>query len=158
MAFTALVAIILITFPLIGGFLSSIGMDRIWYNTIRKPSFTPPSWVFGPAWTILYILMGIASYLVWQKRVRDDANKYIYIALGLYAVQLLINWAWSPVFFGAHRPDISLGIIATMWVLIAICIVMFWRIRPLAGMLLLPYIAWVSFAFALNYQIYRLNT
>lgn len=153
-------AVALIAAPLIGGLVSSMTMDLTWYKGLRKPAWTPPSWLFGPAWTVLYVLMGVASYLVLSscdKSSISNDRSLINWALWLYVAQLLLNWTWTPVFFGAHRPDIAFTIIIAMWAIIVTCAVLFWKIVPLAGALMIPYVAWVSFAAALNLQVYRLN-
>lgn len=120
-----------------------------WYTTLRKPWFTPPSSVFGPVWTLLYILMGIAAWLVWETGERR--------AMLAFAAQLALNLVWSLLFFGARSPGLALIDIALLWLAIVVTIVMFARARPLAGWLMVPYLAWVSFAAALNAAIWRLN-
>ena len=125
-----------------------------WYATLNKPIFSPPNYLFGPVWTILYILMGISLYLIWikgtkTKRVRD--------ALFLFVVQLLLNAAWSPVFFGARNIFIALIIIILMWNFILRTILAFGKINKTASYLLYPYIAWVSFASVLNFSVWILN-
>lgn len=121
-----------------------------WYPTLNKPSWTPPSWVFGPVWTLLYIMMGIAAWLVWRK---GDAKG----ALILFFGQLLFNLAWSVLFFGARSPVLGLVDIAFLWLAVAATIFAFaLKSRP-AAFLLVPYLAWVSFASALNLAIVMLN-
>ncbi len=129
--------------------LGALFMPDAWYAGLRKPSFNPPGWVFGPVWTVLYLLMGVAAWLVWLRRGRT--------ALGLFAGQLTLNAVWTPLFFGAHAPLAALVDLALLWVLLLATGVGFFRIRPVAGWLLMPYLAWVSFAAALNLQIVRLN-
>ncbi|HWQ59674.1 MAG TPA: TspO/MBR family protein [Candidatus Fimivivens sp.] len=124
-----------------------------WYATIAKPSWTPPSWLFGPVWTTLFALMGIASALVWEKRGLPGAT----LALSAYAVQLALNVLWSALFFGLKRPDLAFIEILFLLVAIVVTTILFWRIDPRAGMLLLPYIAWVSFASVLNLAVSRLS-
>jgi benzodiazapine receptor len=121
-----------------------------WYAALAKPPWNPPNWIFGPVWTTLYLLMGVAAWLVWR------AHGPVW-ALGLFVAQLLLNAAWSWLFFGRHRPDLALLDIAALWLAIAATVVAFWRVRPLAGALLLPYLAWVSFAVLLNAEIWRRN-
>ncbi len=123
------------------------------YDVLRKPPATPPPAVFGPAWTVLYLLMGIAAWLVW----REGLTRQTALALGLFAAQLALNFAWSLIFFGQHRVGAALLEIALLWLVILATIVAFWRIRPAAGALLLPYLGWVSFAAYLNAGIWRLN-
>ena len=125
-----------------------------WYASLQKPPFTPPSWLFGPAWTALYVLMGVAAFLVWR---RGLAGREVRIALIVFLVQLILNAVWSPVFFGLQSPLSGLVIIAALWIAILLTIVRFWRISTAAGALLIPYIGWVSFATALNAAIWVLN-
>ncbi len=123
-----------------------------WYRTLVKPPWTPPDWVFGPVWTILYAAMGVAVWLVWRSRtaVRERA-------LALFGVQLALNVAWSWLFFGLRRIDLALVEIAALWVTIAMTTIAFARARAAAAWLLLPYLAWVSFAAVLNAALLRLN-
>ena len=123
------------------------------FDALRKPPGTPPPAVFGPAWTVLYLLMGVAAWLVW----REGLTRKTALALGLFAAQLALNFAWSLIFFGQQRIGVALIEIAVLWLLILATIVAFWRVRPAAGALLLPYLAWVSFAAYLNAGIWRLN-
>jgi len=125
-----------------------------WYATLQKPWFTPPNWLFGPVWISLYTLMGIALYLVWAKGFREKKSK---IALGIFTVQLALNALWSFLFFGLRSPLLGLAGIIPLWILIALNIWAFWRIDKRAGYLLVPYIAWVSIATALNYYVWILN-
>ncbi len=124
-----------------------------WYQTIAKPSWTPPGWIFGPVWTLLYIAMAVAAWLVWL----EGGWKSNRIALSLYIVQLIFNAAWSWLFFGVHTIGGALVDIVILWLLILTTLILFWRRRPTAGLLLLPYALWVGFATALNFQIWRLN-
>ena len=121
--------------------------------TINKPEWNPPSWVFGPVWTLLYSLMGIAAYLVWQQRDVPGAK----FALSVYAFQLVLNTLWSILFFGLKNPGIAFAEILLLLISIVVTAVLFWRITPWAGALMIPYIAWVSFATYLNYTIWQLN-
>jgi len=125
-----------------------------WYATIQKPGFTPPGWVFGPVWTVLYLLMGVAAFLVWQ---RGLGSRIVRIALVWFLVQLALNAAWSPVFFGLHRIEPALVVIVLLWVAIVITMYHFFRLSRPAGMLLVPYLVWVSFATVLNASIWHLN-
>ncbi|MBA2245451.1 MAG: tryptophan-rich sensory protein [Gemmatimonadetes bacterium] len=137
------------------GFLGSqLGEPGQWYAQLEKPSWNPPSWVFGPVWTVLYVLMGIAAWLVWKERGFGGAPT----ALGLFLAQLVLNVAWTGIFFGLQRPDLAFLEILVLWALILATLVAFWRVRAAAGALLLPYLAWVSFATALNFAIWQLNT
>jgi tryptophan-rich sensory protein len=125
-----------------------------WYAALNKPWFNPPGWVFGPAWTTLYILMGLAAYLVWEKYRQTKKGKQ---ALVIYLVQLLLNAAWSIIFFGFHSPGVALVEIVLLWLFILWTTIAFFRLRRLAGYLLIPYLAWVSFASVLNFFIWYLN-
>lgn len=123
-----------------------------WYNTINKPSFNPPSWVFGPTWTLLYVLMGIACFLIW-KTDHPQRKKF----LGLFGIQLILNALWSPAFFGMQSPLLGLVVIVPLWVMILICILEFRKSSLLASKLMIPYLLWVSFASVLNFSIWWLN-
>jgi tryptophan-rich sensory protein len=123
-----------------------------WFKKLNKPSWNPPNWLFAPVWTVLYALMAIAAWLVWE---RAGANALP--VLSLFALQLVMNAAWTWLFFGLHRPDRAFADIAVLWLLIAATLIGFWQIDALAGLLLGPYLAWVSFATALNWNIWRLN-
>lgn len=124
-----------------------------WYGALAKPAWTPPGWIFAPVWTVLYGTMAAAAWLVWKARGLSGAPR----ALGLFGAQLAFNVAWSWLFFGLHRPGLALLDLAALWVAILAILVTFWRIRRLAGVLLVPYWAWVTFAGALNLEIWRLN-
>jgi len=125
-----------------------------WYSTLRKPFFNPPNWIFGPMWTLLYILMGWAVALIWDAGLdRTDVKN----AIILFSVQLLLNGFWSIAFFGWHMPGLGLLVILTLWVLIYLCILWFKEIDPFSSKLLWPYLAWVTFATLLNAAIVVLN-
>ncbi len=121
-----------------------------WYPTLNKPTWTPPPWVFAPVWTMLYILMGLAAWLVWRK---GNART----AMVLFGVQLLLNLAWSFLFFGARSPGLGLVDIVVLWLAIAAMIFAYFSKSRPAALMMLPYLAWVSFATALNVAIYALN-
>lgn len=123
-----------------------------WYAALAKPRWTPPSWVFGPVWTLLYVLMGVAAWLVWDRH-RNAAR----VALNLFVLQLIVNAAWSWLFFGLRSPALAFAGIVLLWALILATVIAFRRLRPPAAALLLPYLAWVTFAAALNFAIWRLN-
>jgi translocator protein len=122
-----------------------------WYAELSKPAWTPPSAVFGPVWTVLYILMALAAWKVWIAVRRIDG------ALTAYVVQLVLNGLWSWLFFGLHRIDLALVGICALALAIAVTLVLFWRRDRLAGVLLLPYLVWVGYAAALNLTLWRLN-
>ena len=135
---------------LIGSFFTFKNIPT-WYRGLRKPRLSPPNWVFGPVWTTLYVLMGIASYLVWMQQGWG-------IAIELYALQLVLNTIWSIIFFGMRSPGVAFFELICMWLAILATIIAFWPISVWAGILMLPYIAWVSFAGFLNLRIWQLNT
>ena len=124
-----------------------------WYQQIRKPLFSPPSWVFGPVWTALYAMMAAAAWLVWRKG--EAASRTL--PLLLFGVQLTLNAAWSPIFFGLRSFGWALADIVALWLAIVATRVAFLRVSAPAGLLLVPYLAWVSFAAVLNFAIWRLN-
>jgi len=137
----------------IGG-LATYPKIATWYAGLNKPSFNPPNWLFGPAWTILYLLMGAAAFLVWQKRAADKrANE----ALAYFAVQFFFNIAWSFAFFGAESPLYGLAVIVMLYAAAVVTIWKFWKIDRNAALLLLPYLAWMTFATVLNYYSFVLN-
>lgn len=121
-----------------------------WYASIQKPWFNPPNWVFGPVWTLLYTLMGVSLYLVWMKH-KDKK------ALYLFGVQLVLNIVWSLIFFGLHNIGLAFIEIVFLWMAIAVTIGSFMKISKTAGLLLIPYLLWVSFAAVLNLYIWQLN-
>ncbi len=123
------------------------------YGSLVRPAWAPPAGVFGPVWSLLYLLMGIAAWLVWRERGFAGARS----ALWLFIVQLAVNALWSWLFFAWHRGQWAFVEIVVLWLLIAATIAAFRRIRPLAAALLLPYLAWVSFATALAYRTWQLN-
>ncbi|MDQ1117943.1 benzodiazapine receptor [Pseudoxanthomonas winnipegensis] len=123
------------------------------YATLAQPSWAPPAAVFGPVWSVLYVLMGIAAWLVWRCGGWAAQRR----ALTVFVAQLALNALWSWLFFGWHLGAAAMLDIVVLWVLIVVTVAMFWRARPLAGVLLLPYLAWVTFASALNYAVWQLN-
>lgn len=125
---------------------------RDYYRSLDRPSWSPPSWVFGPVWTALYAAIGASAWLV-ARRGGPEARG----PLALWAGQVALNAAWTPVFFGLRAPGAALGVIGALWAAIVATIVVFLRRQPAAGLLLLPYLAWVSFATALNFEIWRRN-
>jgi len=137
----------------VGGLLGA-GADGGWYADLTKPSWTPPSWVFGPVWTVLYGMMAVAVWLVWLRRRRQPGAA---APMTAFAAQLAFNAAWSPLFFGLHRPGIAFADIVLLWLALVASVCLFLRRRTVAGLLLVPYLLWVSFAVALNFAIWRLN-
>ncbi len=122
-----------------------------WYPTLKKPSFNPPSWVFAPVWTLLYIMMAVAAWRVW---LAGPSSKP---ALNLFFIQLILNFLWSLFFFGLHSPAWALIDIVALWIMIALTMRAFFQIAKPAGWLLVPYLAWVSFATILNASIWWMN-
>jgi tryptophan-rich sensory protein len=149
-----LVAIILCLVLGSAGSLVTTTGSGSWYESLEKPGFTPPDWVFAPMWTTLFILMGIALYLVWQS---GTERREVQVALVVFGVQFALNILWSFLFFGLESPLLGLVDIVLLWIMIAATIVLFYQIRKSAAFLLIPYIVWVSIAAALNYSIYILN-
>lgn len=135
------------------GSLSTIPAIPTWYAALSKPSFNPPNWIFGPVWSILYGLMAIAGWLVW----RTSSSNRRTDALMLFGLQLVLNFLWTPVFFHFHAIRIALVIIMLLWLAILFTTVRFWRLSHLAAWLMVPYLVWVAFASALNFEICRLN-
>jgi benzodiazapine receptor len=125
-----------------------------WYAALEKPFFTPPSWLFAPAWITLYLLMAIAAFLIWRKGLGEEGVK---CALTVFLVQLVLNALWSVVFFGLQSPLYGMVVILAMWIAILLTIIKFFRLSAAAGSLMLPYILWVTFASALNIAIWVLN-
>jgi tryptophan-rich sensory protein len=131
-------------------------MDSVgtWYADLSKPSFNPPGWAFGVVWPILYVMMGVAAFLIWRKGVN---SRQVRISLGLFVAQLALNGIWTPIFFGLHMMGFALAEIILLWLAILATIVAFWRISKPAAYLLIPYILWVSFAIVLNAALWHLN-
>ncbi len=132
--------------------LTTITEIKTWYVSIQKPSWNPPNWIFGPVWSTLYVLMGIALGLV---IIQPKGNRRM--AITLFAIQFVLNMAWSFIFFKMHNITLALAEIAAMWVMILATIVTFSKINKTAAWLLVPYISWVSFASLLTFTIWRLN-
>ncbi|OGE71502.1 TspO protein [Candidatus Daviesbacteria bacterium RIFOXYD1_FULL_41_10] len=138
----------------IGSFFT-IPAISIWYATLVKPSFAPPNFIFGPVWTVLYLLMGISLYLVWEKK--DKRRVIRGKGLQFFALQLGLNVLWSAMFFGQKSPALGLLVIVLLWVAIFQTIKFFGKINTAASYLLYPYLLWVSFAAVLNFMIWQLN-
>lgn len=138
---------------LASGWVSNSGYGNAWFDALRKPAFMPPGWAFGAAWTVLYILMGFAlALIVAARRARGRE-----VAIALFVVQLILNLAWSPLFFAAHQVTAAFALILILIGAVALTAWRFWAIRRVAGLLLLPYLAWLLFAAALNFAILDLN-
>ncbi|MBN1166398.1 MAG: tryptophan-rich sensory protein [Methanospirillaceae archaeon] len=137
----------------LGGFFTGTGPGS-WYESIEKPSFNPPGWIFAPMWTFLFILMGISLFLVWDCGI---ARRDVQIAIAVFGIQFLFNILWSFFFFGLESPILGLIDIIILDVMIIATIGCFYRVRKKAAYLLIPYLAWVCFATILNFMIYHLN-
>jgi tryptophan-rich sensory protein len=137
----------------VAGYFTSTSVKG-WYSMVNKPSFNPPDWVFAPVWTLLYIMMGIAFYIIWNKETAAFLKRK---AMLFYFAQLILNFTWSLVFFYAEEPGWALVNILLLWSLIAATIYWFSKISVTASRLLIPYILWVSFATLLNFAIWKLN-
>ncbi|MCX7732701.1 MAG: tryptophan-rich sensory protein [candidate division WOR-3 bacterium] len=145
-----------IAVPLIIGFLGSMFTRQSvgnWFVTLKKPVFAPPNWLFAPAWALLYIMMGIAFYLIWQQ----GYSVKLRWALVVYGLQLILNLLWSLFFFGLRSPLLGLVDIVLLWILVIINTILFYHLRHAAGLLLIPYILWLTFALLLNLSIVILN-
>lgn len=149
--------IVAVLLPVLVGAVSGLFTSssvKTWFVTLNKPSFNPPSYVFAPVWTTLYVMMGIAFYIVWISET-DKAQQRK--AMTVYFIQLFLNFCWSFIFFYKQRPDLAFIEIVFLWISIVATLVLFYRISKPAGWLLVPYLMWVSFASALNYAIWQLN-
>lgn len=132
----------------------TVNSIKDWYVYLEKPFFAPPNWLFAPAWTLLYFLMGMAVYLIWRQCWERPAVK---AAIKVFLAQLVLNILWSPMFFGLRSPELGLINIVAMWIMIVLTMRSFYPLSKLAFYLLVPYIAWVSFATLLNASIVVLN-
>ena len=149
----------LVTVPLVlllgtlSGTVAGSGYGNPWFDALAKPDLMPPGWVFGAAWTLLYICLGLALALVLHARGARGRG----LAIGIFLAQLLLNYAWSPIFFAAHEVGLAFTVIVLMIILAAIAALLFGRIRRAAGLLMVPYLAWLFFAAFLTWQIGQLN-
>lgn len=148
--------IISILIPLVlgaiaGRFTAQVVPD--WYASLNKPSFSPPNWIFGPVWTILYILLGISLYLIWKQIPSKERNNAILI----FSIQMFLNFIWSFVFFYFNQIGLALIVIICLWLSIVLMLIRFFKIKPLAAYLNIPYLLWVTFASVLNTGYYILN-
>jgi translocator protein len=147
----ALIVLVIVCFTVAGtGGLATAPSIPDWYTGLAKPSWTPPSWVFGPVWSVLYLSTAVAAWLVWR---RGNAL----VPMTLFGIQLVFNAAWSWLFFGLHSPGAAFIDIVLLWISITATTALFWRRSTLAGILFVPYLIWVSFAAVLNFAIWRLN-
>jgi tryptophan-rich sensory protein len=136
------------------GSLGAFFMPGAWYAGLNKPSWNPPNWVFAPVWSALYTLMGVAAWLVWRRGGFSVRR----LPLMLFLAQLALNAAWTPLFFGLHHLGLAFAEILLLWGVLAATAVVFFRVDRPAGTMLLPYLAWVSFAAMLNLALWRLNS
>ena len=149
--------IIALTVPLSVGWIGSLFTSpeiNGWYSSLAKPALNPPNWIFGPVWTTLFILMGIAAFLIWRRGLN---NKNVQAALAIFVFQLFLNVFWSLLFFGIHSPMVAFTEIISLWLAILALILAAYRVSRPAAYLLIPYVFWVSFATYLNYAIWQLN-
>lgn len=149
--------IIAVLIPLaVGGLAGIITSSSIsdWYQPLAKPAFNPPAWIFAPVWNLLYFMMGVALFIILEK---GRESLFYKKALWFFAIQLFLNFLWSLIFFGLRSPGLALIEIIILWIAILFTHIYFWKINHLAARLLLPYLAWVSFAMILNFEIWRLN-
>ena len=137
----------------VAGMFTASGISG-WFQTIEKPAWQPPNWVFGPVWTVLYLMMGIALFLIWKKEAPKTIKR---MAITVWIIQLVFNFFWSFIFFQKHQLDWALGEILVLWFFILLTILFFARISKTAAWLMVPYISWVSFASLLTFTIYELN-
>lgn len=143
--------IISLALPQIAGIIGSLFTSpaiSTWYANLQRPSFSPPNWIFGPVWILLYFLMGLSVYLIWEKNQK---------ATWLFWIHLIFNATWSIIFFGLQNPGLAFINIIIIWILIIALIIKFYKINKLSSYLLVPYLLWVSFASILNYFIWYLN-
>jgi len=148
-----LVSIILpLSLGAIAGMFTSQSVPE-WYATLNRPSFNPPNWIFGPVWTTLYILMGISFFLIWKQEASKERNR----AILFFMLQLLLNFAWSFIFFYFNMIGLALVEIVLLWISIVLMLVVFYKIKPIASYINIPYLLWVTFATVLNASYYILN-
>ena len=150
----ALIAVVTVALAAVIGSLATFPNIATWYANLQKPDFTPPNAVFGPVWTLLYILMAIGFYRI----LRLPASAARGVAIRSFTAQIVCNALWSVAFFGLHSPLSGLIVIALLLIALLICLIAFFRLDPLSGWLLTPYLAWTSFASALNFAVWRLNS
>ena len=148
--------IVALILPLSIGAFASVFTDEAipgWYATLNRPSFNPPSWLFGPVWTVLYLLMGISFYLIWKQ----EKSKYRNLAILVFIIQLALNFAWSFIFFYFNKIGFAFAEIILLWLSIVLMIIRFYKIKPITAYINIPYLLWVSFASMLNLSYYLLN-
>jgi len=144
------------TLPLVLGAIAGMFTSQSvpeWYSTLNRPSFNPPNWIFGPVWTALYTLMGISLFVIWKQQVSKARN----VAISIFFLQLLLNFAWSFIFFYFNKIGLALVEITILWFNIILMMFLFYKIKPMAAYINIPYLLWVSFATVLNASYYFLN-
>ncbi len=147
----AVIVLIVMLAAGVGGLFTGRSVST-WYRALSRPDWTPPGWLFGPVWTVLYLAMAVAAWMVWRQGTPGTAA-----ALSAFAMQLALNVAWSGLFFGLQSPAAAMADIVVLWVAIAATIGCFLRVSVPAGLIMVPYLAWVSFAAMLNFAIWRMN-
>lgn len=145
-------SIVIVASAAVAGNVATVSQIPVWYESLNKPSFNPPNWLFGPAWTVLYLLMAVSFYLIWIAAQKKKTAAYV-----IFLSQLVLNALWSIIFFNAHQLGWALGELLLLWVAILLTIIIFYRISKTASFLLLPYLAWVTFAGILNFAVWQLN-
>ena len=152
--------LLFLTVTFLVGYVGSLASQRglsFWYVTLNKPSWNPPPWVFAPVWTVLYLMMGVAAWRVWAVPAGEVPSGRRSAALALYGAQLILNGLWSWLFFGFQRIDLALYEIGVLLLAIIATAILFGRVQRSAGLLFIPYIAWVTFATVLNFTLHRMN-
>jgi tryptophan-rich sensory protein len=142
-----------LVFTFAAAWIGSLFLPGEWYSQLSKPRWTPPNWLFGPVWSILYTLMAIAAWMVWKRNGFAGAS----LPLVFFVVQLILNAIWSWLFFGLQNPGLAFCEIIILWFAILVTLVAFWKETSVAGALFIPYLAWVSLAVVLNFSIWRMN-
>jgi benzodiazapine receptor len=150
--FMALPGFLLLSFA--AALVGALFLPGEWYASLAKPAWNPPDWVFGPVWTVLYTLIGVSGWLAWQSRAAGHGGP----AFWFFGAQLVLNAAWSWLFFGLHLPGLALVDILALWLAILATVAAFWRLSRVSALMLLPYLCWVGFAAMLNLALWRLNS
>jgi len=151
---STLVLLLFIIFVFTAAFAGSRFLPGEWYRNLQKPPWTPPNWLFGPVWTILYIMIAFSGWMV----CRESGFTAALFPFIIYLLQLILNAMWTWLFFGLHKPAIAFLDISALWLCILFLIILFWQISKPAGILLIPYLIWVTYAATLNYFLYKLNS
>ena len=138
------------------GFVFPLGADNEWFSTLNTPAFAPPNWLFGPVWTILYIMISASAYYLVQDYIKNK-NEYFPIAIALWCLQLALNVIWTPIFSGAQNLKTAFYYIIALWISITLYIIISYKVSKKSSILMMPYIAWVSFASILNYTYWQIN-